>query len=138
MKKVLRVDVIEPANGESIQIVGFTGGSDNDYNDIEKAKVAFITPATIDYTTEIPFTRALTIITGKTLESNDVFTIAANPVEGGGAQIWLDGDGTHSPGFTAFDYQSGTYAATSGTRNLITIEYLGAKSYISILNMIAI
>jgi hypothetical protein len=100
--------------------------------------LSFNIPTTIEYTTIIPFTNALTIITGKLLITNDVFTIASDPVEGSGAQTWLDGDDVHSPDFTAFDYQSGTYAATSGTRNLITMEYLGAKSYISILNMTAI
>lgn len=90
---------------------------------------------TIAYTTEIPFIRALTIITGKLLTSSDVFTIAANPVEGGGAQTWLDGDGSHTLDFLVFDYQSGFYDSTSGVRNLITMEYLGGKSLVSILNL---
>lgn len=98
----------------------------------------FNIPTTIAYTTSIPFTRALTIITGKSLTTSDVFTIASNPVEGGGAQTHLDGDGSHSPDFSSFDYQSGTYSNTSGIRNLITMEYLGGKSYVSILNMTAV
>jgi len=98
----------------------------------------FSTPITISYTTTIPLIRALTIITGKTLTSTDVFSIDSDSVEGGGAQIWLAGDGTNTPDFSAFDYQSGTYDNTSGIRNLITMEYLGGKSYISILNMTAV
>jgi hypothetical protein len=123
-------DKVDKVTGKSL--------STNDYDNTEKANVAFSTPVTIAYTTEIPFTRALTIITGKSLTSSDVLTIAESPVEGGGAQTWLDGDGSHSPDVSAFDYQSGTYDATSGTRNLITMEYLGGKSYVSILNMTAV
>jgi hypothetical protein len=173
MKKVLKVDVIEPNNGSSIEIKGYSSSSGtgtvtsvntidpdaegnvsltqddisngttyvkthNDYSDSEKEKVTYNTPVTIAYTTAIPFTRALTIITGKTLESNDTFTIVASPVEGGGAQTWLDGNGTNAPVFTNFDYQSGTYDTTAGVRNLLTMEYIGGKAIVSILNMTAV
>ena len=100
--------------------------------------LSFSIPTTIAYTTAIPFTQALTIITGKTLASNDTLTIAANPVEGSGAQTWLDGNGTNTPVFTNFDYQSGTFDNTNGVRNFITMEYIGGKAMISILNMTAV
>lgn len=97
-----------------------------------------ILPTTIAYQAEIPFTRPLTIITGKSLTTNDTLTIGANPVEGYGAQTWFDGDGSHSPVLTNFDYQNGTYDSTSGTRNLLTFEYIGGKSIVSILNLTAV
>lgn len=93
---------------------------------------------TIPYTTSIPFTRSLTIVTGKTLTTNDVFTVDANPAEGAGAQMWLDGDGSHVPDFSAFDYQNGEYNPTVGARNLITMTYIEGKVYLSILNPSAI
>jgi hypothetical protein len=101
-------------------------------------KVTFLYPTTISYTTEIPFTRSLTIITGKTLTTNDVLTIASNPVEGGGAQLYLDGNGSAQLVTTNFDYQSGTYDPTLGVRNKITMLYEDGMSYISILNMTAV
>jgi len=100
--------------------------------------LSFNIPTTISYTTVIPFTRALTIITGKSLITNDTFTIGASPVEGGGVQTWLDGDGTHVPDFSAFDRISGSYDLSIGITNLITMEYLGGTSHISILNETAI
>lgn len=100
--------------------------------------LTFATPATIAYTTEIPFTRMLTIITGKTLASNDTLTIGANPVEGAGAQTWLDGNGTNALVLTNFDYQFGDFDSTNGVRNLLTMEYIGAKSIVSIINLTAV
>jgi hypothetical protein len=124
--------------GDKVDKVTGKALSTNDYDNTEKANVAFSTPITIAYTTTIPFTRALTIITGKSLTTSDVFTIASDPVEGGGIQTWLVGDGSHSPDFTAFDYQSGTYSTTAEVYNLITIEYLGGNTFVSILNMTTI
>lgn len=106
--------------------------SSNDYTTTEKTNVVFATPATIAYTTAIPFTRMLTIITGKSLTSNDVLTIAANPIEGAGAQMVLVGDGSHAPDFTAFHQKIGDYDTTAGVKNLITMEYIGGEVWVSI------
>ncbi|MDD5358567.1 MAG: hypothetical protein PHX80_05430 [Candidatus Nanoarchaeia archaeon] len=93
---------------------------------------------TISYTTAIPFTNPLTIITGKILTTNDVFTIAANAVEGNGAQLVLIGDGSALPDLTAFDLQVGTYDSTAGIYNLLTFEVIDGKYWVSILNATAI
>jgi hypothetical protein len=73
----------------------------------------------------------MTIMTGKTLTTNDTFTIAGSPVEGASITTWLDGNGTNIPVDTAFDYKVGTYDQTSGVRNVIVMYYMGGKAFIS-------
>ena len=119
MKKIIYTDIIEPATpGCSVQIKN---------GDVQSFVIA--------YTTNIPFDKSLTIISGKTLETNDVFTIAGNPVEGGGFMMELVGDGdSHEPVLTAFDDVAGTFDSTALVRNLIIGIYLGGRTKISIKN----
>jgi hypothetical protein len=89
----------------------------------------------IDYIAVIPFTRSLTIIAGKILATDDVFTIATGAVEGGSAKLILIGDGAHIPNFDAYDYTFGNYDKDTGVINKITFEYLDEKSCVTINNM---
>ncbi len=100
--------------------------------------VTFNTPNSIAYTTAVPFDRALTIIAGKSLDANDVFTVVAGGYDGAGAQISLIGDGSHAPVLTAFDFQVGTYNTTVGVYNLLTFEYVNGQYWVSIVNGTAI
>lgn len=107
------------------------------YDDLVKfltADLAFLLPATISFSTTISFS-GNKIMTGKTLESNDVFSIAASPVEGTKVKTWLIGNGTHEPDFSAFDYVNGSYDSDSDVRNVIEFEYFGGKSYVFIKNI---
>jgi len=116
-KQILEVDIIkERMSGAGVVVKNLVSG------DI------------VSVTTEIALNRQLTIITGKTLTTNDIFIIASNPIEGCGAQIVLIGDGSHSPVLTACDYQVGTYDSTAAIANLLTFEYINGKVWVSILN----
>jgi hypothetical protein len=59
-------------------------------------------------------------------------TIIANPVDGSIAGILLTADGTNIPTFTGLYLTSGTWANTTGTKNLLTFWQLGGHTYFSI------
>jgi hypothetical protein len=94
-------------------------------------QLSLVYPTTISYTTTIPLTALMTIMTGKILTTNDIFAIAASPVEGASVTTWLEGNGTNIPVDTAFDYKVGAYDQTNGVRNVIVMYYMGGKAYIS-------
>lgn len=92
--------------------------------------IEFLKPSNIAYSTTITFNKALTIMAGKTLATDDVLTIAANPVEGSSVEVVLIGNGTNTLTSSAFNYQSGSFDNTNGTVNFIVMHYANGKSHI--------
>lgn len=104
-----------------------------------QGQIDYLKPVTVSFTTTIPFTHALTIVTGKTMNQNETFIAAANPVEGYGAQTWLIGNGTaYIIDFSAFDRKIGDIDFSSGVKNKITMQFIGGEYEVSILNMSAV
>ena len=98
-------------------------------------QIVFVTVTTISYTTTVPLTKQTTIITGKILTTNDVFSIAASPVEGANATIILIGDGAgHIPDVSACDYIVGAYVSATGKANVITFSRISGKNLCFIAN----
>lgn len=92
----------------------------------------FNTTASSAYNTEIPLNKALTVMTGKTLTSNDTFTILAAPVNEAACRVVLIGNGTNIPVFTNFDEITGEYDATLNTKNIILFYRLESVNYVNI------
>lgn len=108
------------------------GLSTNDLTNDYKNLLDFNTTASSAYNTEIPLNKALTVMTGKSLTSNDTFTILANPVNEAACKVVLVGDGSHSPVFTNFDEMTGTYDTTNGVKNVILFYRSESVNYVVI------
>ena len=113
MKKVLRVDVIEPANGESIQIVGYTGGSGEGTvtsvntvepvnGDVTLTDLIFLTPlydqdlVVTEGTATINMSRNEVYYNTYTIEDSITITITGI----GSATITITADGSSTPVIT--------------------------------------
>lgn len=106
-------------------------------------RVDIRTPETrvVDYTTQVPFYRSLTIIE-HTLVTNDEFTPDTGtgkpsmfiPIAGNGAWYRLTADGVHAPSFVGFKKHSasGDWVSTIDTLNIISFLYDGADYWYTI------
>jgi hypothetical protein len=90
----------------------------------------FNIPANVAYTTVIPLNKSHTIITGKTLTSNDALSVASGAIEGGQAEIQLTGDGAHSPVWPSGSVVVGVYDINAV--NIIYFAYVNATLKITI------
>jgi hypothetical protein len=114
------------ASGTTISYDNSTYATTSNIHD----SLVFFKPTNVSYSTTITFNKALTIMAGKTLASNDVLSIAANPIEGASVETALIGNGTNTFDSSTFNYQSGAFDNTNGTVNYIVMHYANGKSHI--------
>ena len=98
----------------------------------------FNTPVTVAYNTVIPFDKGFTVMTGKTLTTNDTFTIGANPVNESCCKLVLVANGTATPVFTNFDEKTGDWDATNGVKNVLVFYRSESVNYVVISQTVAV
>lgn len=78
--------------------------------------------------------RLLTHYNNYTVTSNTPISLTGYPLIGGGAEIRMIGDGSHTPSFSAFTQSSGsdTYSTTIGAVNKVVFYYDGTNAFYSI------